>query len=573
MTYRAPITDILNTLRTVAPDGAFDEDLWGMIVGEAGKVAGDRLAPVNQSGDAVGAKLGESGVVVPEVYRDAYAAIREGGWMGLPFPEAFGGQDLPRVLALTVLEMFQAANLALGLAPLLSLGSIEALLAHGSPEQQAMYLPKLISGEWTGTMNLTEPQAGSDVGALKTKAVPNDDGSFAISGQKIYITWGEHNLADNIIHLVLARLPDAPPGTKGVSLFVCPRRLVNADGSLGETNAVKCIGLENKIGIHGSPTCVMEYDGAKAWLVGEPNRGMAAMFTMMNSARVNVGVQGVGIADAAYQAAMAYARDRKQGASPGVEGMAPIVRHPDVQRMLLSMRAKALASRAICYACAAAADAVEMGDASAQAREDLLTPLAKAYGTDVGVEAAGLGVQVHGGMGFMNETLAAQLFRDARIGPIYEGTNGIQAIDLVGRKLATDGGEAMKALLGEVERSAEAARASNDAALAGAGRRLVAAVTAVGAATEWMLQAFKADRSKALYAATRYQAEASVVVGVHFLLQMAMQAAERGASEAGEYAQLAAFLAAEDLFDGDLAAVLEASALSAGAMGDSLVAG
>ncbi len=573
MTYRAPITDILNTLRTVAPDGAFDEDLWGMIVGEAGKVAGDRLAPVNQSGDAVGAKLGESGVVVPEVYRDAYAAIREGGWMGLPFPEAFGGQDLPRVLALTVLEMFQAANLALGLAPLLSLGAIEALLAHGSPEQQAMYLPKLISGEWTGTMNLTEPQAGSDVGALKTKAVPNEDGSFAISGQKIYITWGEHNLADNIIHLVLARLPDAPPGTKGVSLFVCPRRLVNADGSLGETNAVKCIGLENKIGIHGSPTCVMEYDGAKAWLVGEPNRGMAAMFTMMNSARVNVGVQGVGIADAAYQAALAYARDRKQGSSPGVEGMAPIVRHPDVQRMLLSMRAKALASRAICYACAAAADAVEMGDASAQAREDLLTPLAKAYGTDVGVAAAGLGVQVHGGMGFMNETLAAQLFRDARIGPIYEGTNGIQAIDLVGRKLATDGGEAMKALLAEVERSAEAARASNDAALAEAGRRLVAAVAAVGAATEWMLQAFKADRSKALYAATRYQAEASVVVGVHFLLQMAMQAAERGASEAGEYAQLAAFLAAEDLFDGDLAAVLEASALSAGAMGDSLIAG
>ncbi len=573
MAYQAPTSDIMNTLRCVAPDGAFDEDLWGMIVVEAGKVAG-RLAEVNQSGDAIGAKLGESGVAAPDVYREAYAAVREGGWIGLPFPEEVGGQGLPRMLALVVMEMFQAANTSLALAPMLSLGAIEALVAHGSPEQVERYLPKIVSGEWTGTMNLTEPQAGSDVGALKTKAVPNGDGSYAITGQKIFITWGEHDLTDNIIHLVLARLPDAPAGTKGVSLFLCPRRMVEADGSLGAMNAVKCIGLETKIGIHGSPTCVMEYDGATGWLIGEPNRGMAAMFTMMNSARVNVGMQGVGIADAACQEALAYARERKQGAAPGVDGSAAIVRHPDVQQMLTAMRAKTLAARAICYACCAAADEVAAGGEgakAAKAREDLLTPIAKAWGTDVGVEVASLGVQVHGGMGFMNETLAAQLFRDARIGPIYEGTNGIQAIDLVGRKLAGDKGAAMKAMLADVNATAEAARASNDAALSRAGRGLERGARELEAASAWMVETFAADRAKALYAATRYQSFAAEVIGGHYLTKMALDAAERGAAEAGELASLAAFHAASALGVVDVTELLQVAAEASGNLAGGLV--
>ncbi|MCL4131188.1 UNVERIFIED_CONTAM: hypothetical protein GTU68_041095, partial [Idotea baltica] len=397
------------------------------------KLARDVLAPLNQAGDAHGAVLTDKGVREVPGFADAYAQFRDGGWMGLSAPEEWGGQGLPKVLGLAVMEMFHSANMAFGLCPLLSFGAIEALLGHGTDEQKAMYLPKLIAAEWTGTMNLTEPQAGSDVGALKTKASPNGDGSYAITGQKIYITWGDHAMAENIIHLVLARLPDAPEGSRGVSLFICPKFLVNEDGSLGARNGVKCIGLEKKMGIHASPTCVMEYDGATGWLIGEANKGLNAMFTMMNSARLNVGLEGVAVGEAAYQTAFQYAQDRKQGKAQGVDGAAPILHHADVRRTLTTMRARVAAARAICYATAVAADLAEHSDdeaerAQAKQREDLLTPIAKAWSTDMGVDVASLGVQVHGGMGFMNETLARNIVPRCTDAPIYEGTNGIQAI-------------------------------------------------------------------------------------------------------------------------------------------------
>ena len=578
MAYQAPVADILRTLSAVAPDSVLEPELAEMILVEAGKVASERLAVVNQAGDRQGARLAEDGVRAPDGYERAYPAIREGGWVGLAYPESVGGQGLPRVLALAVMEMFHGANASLALCPMLSLGAIEALLVHGNEEQQRLYLPKLVSGEWTGSMNLTEPQAGSDVGALTTKAAPNGDGSYALSGQKIFITWGEHDLTENIVHLVLARLPDAPVGVRGVSLFVCTRRLLDENGEVGEANHMKCIGLETKTGIHGSPTCVMEFNGAKAWLVGEPNKGMAAMFTMMNSARVNVGIQGVGIADAACQEALTYARERKQGQSQGVDGSAPIIRHPDVQQMVARMRAKTMAARAICYACGAAADLAEAaGDdaarASAKVRENLLTPIAKAWSTDVGVEVASLGVQVHGGMGFMSETLASQLSRDARIGPIYEGTNGIQAIDLVGRKIAGDSSAGMRAMIAEIDATAKRARESNDAVLAGTGRRLEAGARALEQATDWIVAAYGSERSKALSVATRYLVLAGDVIGGGFLTEMALAAAERSDPNAGEIAALAAVHATVELAGvGEMAAVFDEASAVASALEGSLVA-
>ncbi|MEO1405492.1 MAG: acyl-CoA dehydrogenase family protein, partial [Pseudomonadota bacterium] len=414
MPYDAPVSDLAFTLDKIAGlsrlEGlsglqSYDPDLVGPILEEAGKLARDVLAPLNQEGDKAGALLTENGVKAAPGFAEAYGAFRDGGWMGLAFPEEWGGQGLPKALALAVMEMVHGANMAFGLCPLLTFGSIEALLAHGTEEQKQTYLPNLIAGNWTGTMNLTEPQAGSDVGALKSKAIPNGDGSYSITGQKIYITWGDHDIAENIVHLVLARLPDAPEGSKGVSLFVAPKFLVNEDGTLGERNALKCIGLEKKLGIHASPTCVMEYDGAKGWLVGAPNKGLACMFTMMNSARLNVGLEGVAVGEAAYQTAHAYAQERKQGKAEGVDGAAPILHHADVRRTLTTMRARVAAARAICYACGVAADLAENAEtedakADAKLREDLLTPIAKAWSTDIGVEVASMGVQVHGGMGF-----------------------------------------------------------------------------------------------------------------------------------------------------------------------------
>ena len=467
MTYRAPaddhrfILDHVVDFTRVAGTGRFTEatpDTTAAILTEAAKLCDDVVAPLNRAGDLTPARL-ENGVVRSSPgFAEGYRAIAAGGWIGLAANPAHGGMGLPMALNTAVNEMLSGACLALQLKPLLTQGQIEALEHHASDDLKALYLPKLISGEWSGTMNLTEPQAGSDVGALRTKAEPNGDGTYAITGQKIFITWGDSDITANVCHLVLARLPDAAPGTKGISLFMVPKFLPDAAGNPGQANSLKVVSLEHKLGIHGSPTCGMQFDGAKGWLVGGPNKGMAAMFTMMNNARLGVGAQGVGVAEAALQKAVAYAQDRVQG--PTAEGVPGIIGHADVRRMLAEARAEVFAARAISLACAVAIDmGTATGDAAWTARAAFLTPIAKAYGTDTGCRVADMGVQVHGGMGFIEETGAAQYLRDARITAIYEGTNGIQAMDLVGRKLM-DGGEAAFRLIGEVEATAAAARAA-----------------------------------------------------------------------------------------------------------------
>ncbi len=438
-----------------------EPDLVEAIVEGVGQFAAGEFAPLNRKGDLEGAKL-ENGVVrLPDGFDAAYRAYVEQGWNAIASPLAHGGQGLPFTLACNVLENLGAANMAFTLLPMLSVGAIEALEHHGSKDQQAMYLPKLVSGEWSGTMNLTEPAAGSDVGALRSTAEPIESGPHAgkyrITGQKIYITWGEHDLAENIIHLVLARLPGAPEGSRGISLFVVPKYHVNADGSLGPHNDLRCVSLEHKLGINASPTCVMSYgDNGECIgeLVGAPNKGLAAMFTMMNNARINVGNQGAQIAERATQQALAYARDRVQSARAGSPDKNPvaIIEHPDVRRMILRMKALTEGVRALLYYCAGQVDRGNLGDEGAKARAEIVVPLIKAWGTDVGVEVSGLGIQIHGGMGFVEETGAAQHWRDSRIAPIYEGTNGIQAADLVTRKLGLDGGEAMVTLFETIAR-------------------------------------------------------------------------------------------------------------------------
>jgi len=495
MTYAAPIADMRFALEACAdlwrlgaryPD--LDGDTLAAILDGAGALAADTLAPINRSGDRAGVRLADGVVTAAPGFRAAYEAFKAGGWQGLAAHPDYGGQGLPRAVALAVFETVHSANMSFGLLPMLTLGAIEAIEQHGAPDQKQLYLEKLISGVWTGTMNLTEPQAGSDLGALTTKAVPQADGSYAITGQKIFITWGEHDLAPNIIHLVLARIEGAPSGSKGISMFIVPK-VRDEDGS---RNGVRCIGVEEKMGIHASPTCTLAYEGAQGWLIGEENKGLAAMFTMMNAARLNVGMQGVAIAEAAYQKALAYACERKQGGRR-------IVEHPDVRRMLMTTKSKIQAGRAICYATAVAADA---GD---KAREDLFTPIAKAWCTDLGVEAASLGVQAHGGMGFVEEGGAAQFYRDARIAPIYEGTNGIQAIDLYGRKLLGDRGEAMGALIAEGR------------AIAGATHpKLSAALDALADASDYMLSA---PRDDALAGAYPYLQLAGDTVGGMLLVQ------------------------------------------------------
>ena len=454
MTYRAPLADMDFALKYgAALPPALEQGFFGdltmddvdAVLAEAGRVAAEVIAPLNRVGDQAGASFKDGVVTTAPGWKEAYDAWRKGGWNGLASPAEWGGQGLPQVLNAACTEMWNAAAMAFGVGPMLTMGAIDALNAHGSDALKRAYLEKLISGEWTGTMQLTEPQAGSDVGALRTRAERAGDGSYRITGQKIFITYGEHDLTDNIIHFVLARLPDAPPGTRGISLFLVPKILLNADGSLGARNDVRAHSVEHKLGIHGSPTCTMIFGdrgGATGFIVGEENAGMAAMFTMMNRARLAVGLQGVGIAERATQLALAYARERRQGRTAGMPATesAPIIAQPDVRRMLLSMRALTQAARTICYATAMALDRAERGDDkparhAAHARASLLTPIAKAFSTDIGVEVTSLGVQVHGGMGYIEETGAAQLYRDARITPIYEGTNGIQAIDLVTRKL------------------------------------------------------------------------------------------------------------------------------------------
>jgi len=524
MSYRAPVSDMLATMRHVAgldrliADGLASELEGGVteaVLDEAAKFATDVIAPLNRVGDAYGSKLKDGAVTTPPGWKEAYKAWAEAGWNSLPAPEAYGGQGLPTLLQSACIEMWNSAAFAFALGPLLTVGAIEALYAHGSEHLKETYLAKLVSGEWMGTMNLTEPQAGSDLNALRSKAERQPDGTYRIAGQKIFITYGEHDLTENIVHLVLARLPDAPPGTRGISLFLVPKYLVNADGSLGEHNDLRCSGIEHKLGIHASPTCSMAFgdkDGAIGWLIGEENRGLACMFTMMNNARLNVALQGVAIAERAYQQALAFAHERKQGAAldaPKGAGMSPIIVHPDVRRMLMEMRAKTQAARAISYLVAEALDRShrepdEGRRKAAAERAAILTPVAKAYSTDIGIDVASTGVQVHGGMGFVEETGAAQHLRDARIAAIYEGTNGIQAIDLVTRKLPLSGGEAVKALIAEMRAVVGEVERANTPGFGHAAVRLGAAVDALERATEWMLATLGSSQADALAGATPY---------------------------------------------------------------------
>src|SRR5580700_137251 len=470
MTYRAPINDMLLALNHGAGlqaavkaghYGDFDADITAAVLEEAGKFASDVLAPLNRVGDEHGIKLAANKVTTAPGWPDAYQRWTAAGWNAVSGPEAFGGQGLPLAINAACTEIWSASNVAFGLCPLLTLSAIEALDAHGSDELKTIYLEKLVTGEWTGTMQLTEPQAGSDVGALRTRAEKQADGTYRIKGTKIFITYGDHDMTDNIVHFVLARLPDAPAGTRGISLFLIPKFMVNADGSLGERNDIYASGVEHKLGMHASPTCTMtmgDRGGAIGYLIGEENQGMRCMFTMMNQARLGVGLEGVGVADRAYQQALAYAQERKQGKAVGNkngDGSDAIIVHPDIKRMLLQMRSLTAAARSICYATAVALDvATRAKDAKvrtdAAARGALLTPIAKAFSTDIGNEVTSLGVQVHGGMGFIEETGAAQYSRDARITTIYEGTNGIQAIDLVTRKLGANGGAAVAAHIEEL---------------------------------------------------------------------------------------------------------------------------
>ena len=516
------LTDVIG-FEAVAATDRFEEatpETVDAILTEIARLCDDVMAPLNRVGDVQGSRL-ENGVVrTPDGFAEAYRAIAEGGWVGLTASPEHGGMGLPFTLTTAMNDMMSGACLSLQLNPLLSQGQIEALEAHASDEIKETYLSKLIEGTWTGTMNLTEPQAGSDVGALRARAEPNGDGSYAITGQKIYISWADHDMAENIVHLVLARLPDAAPGTRGISLFVVPKRLPDAAGNAGVANSLKVVSLEHKMGLHASPTAVMEYEGATGWMVGEPHRGMAAMFTMMNNARVGVAAQGVGVAEAAYQKAVEFARERTQGKAGGT---GRIIEHADVKRMLMEMKTDVFAARAILLACAASIDmATATGDAGWAARAAFLTPIAKAFGTDVGSEVSDKGVQVHGGMGYVEETGAAQFMRDARVPRIYEGTNGIQAMDLIGRKMG-DGGETAERLLDEIEQGAEAARAQ----FPKMGKAVWSAAETLREATEFMVAAEMETRAAG---AVPYLRAFARVLGAHYHLKAA-QAGWPGAVE------------------------------------------
>ncbi len=560
MTYTAPLADMRFALREVAGLSGVaalpgyehaTDDTIDAVLEEAGKLAGNGLAPLNREGDKVGARL-ENGVVrTAPGFAAIYKEFVEGGWNSLPFDPEFGGQGMPWLLATAVQEMWQAANMGFGLVLLLNQGAIDAIHHHGSEAQKATYLPKMISGEWTGTMNLTEPQAGSDLGQLKSRAVKDGD-HYLVSGQKIYITYGEHDMAENIVHLVLARTPDAPAGVRGISLFIVPKYLPDADGKPGKRNDLRCVSLEHKLGIHASPTCVMSFGddgGAVGYLVGEEGRGLSYMFTMMNNARLSVGIQGLAIAERAYQQAAAFARSRVQSKDDGSTAPASvsIVHHADVRRMLMSMRAQIEAMRALGYYTAAGIDgALKQPDKAAgrriQDRVDLLIPIVKAWFTDLGNEIASTGVQIHGGMGFIEDTGAAQHLRDARILPIYEGTNGIQARDLVGRKVAKDGGETMLALVAEMRATAEEMKAAPgddiDAIRAG----LVAAADALEDATRWVAQSVKAELVNALAGSVPFLRLAGTALGGWLLARSALVAQTRLGQRDGDPAFLEAKL-------------------------------
>jgi 3-(methylsulfanyl)propanoyl-CoA dehydrogenase len=562
MTYRAPINDMLLALKHGAGleaavkaghYGDFDGDIIAAVLDEAGKFASDVLAPLNRVGDEHGIKLEGSNVITAPGWPDAYKRWTAAGWNAVSGSEAFGGQGLPLAINAACTEIWSASNIAFGLCPLLTLSAIEALDAHGNEELKKIYLEKLISGDWPGTMQLTEPQAGSDVGALRTRAERAGDGTYRIKGTKIFITYGDHDMSDNIVHFVLARLPDAPAGTRGISLFLIPKFLVNADGSLGARNDIYVSGIEHKLGMHAAPTCTMtmgDKGGAIGFLIGEENRGMQCMFTMMNQARLSVGLEGVGIADRAYQQALAFAQERRQGRAVGKPGgeSDPIIVHPDVKRMLMQMRAMTAAARTICYATAVALDiSMRANDAAtratAAARGALLTPIAKAFSSDIGNEVTSLGVQIHGGMGFIEETGAAQHYRDARITQIYEGTNGIQSIDLVTRKLAANGGESVWALLDELRGIVQQVETSNDPAFGTTGAKLRDALASLERTSHWLLERVTSAPNEALAGATPYLRLFGSALGGCMLAKEALAAKSLGENDPQRYVTLARFFA------------------------------
>lgn len=521
MPYRAPVTDyrfIMDTIAGFPAVSATDrfaeatDDMSDAILTEAAKLCEDILYPLNRNGHLTPAKLQNGVVRTSPGFGDGYHAIAEGGWIGMSASAEAGGMGLPMTLTTAVNEMMASSCLSLQLNPLMTQGQIEALEHHASDEIKDTYLPHLISGAWSGTMNLTEPQAGSDVGALRSKAEPNGDGSYAITGQKIYISWADNDFTENVCHLVLARLPDGVAGTKGISLFMVPKLIPNADGTLGKHNDLRVVSLEHKLGLHGSPTAVMEFSGAQGWLVGPEHGGMAAMFTMMNNARLGVGVQGVGAAEGAYQHALAYALERKQGRAGGT---GTIIEHADVRRMLATMKADIFAARSIALMNAVAIDmTTATGDAAWKARAAFLTPIGKAFGTDTGIDVASTGIQVHGGMGFIEETGAAQYARDVRVTAIYEGTNGIQAMDLVARKLM-DGGEAAYAILDEIEAGADEAKATHPELA----RAVWNAAETLRETTDWLVTQELTDRFSG---AVPYLRAFARVLGGHAHLTAAM---------------------------------------------------
>jgi alkylation response protein AidB-like acyl-CoA dehydrogenase len=541
MSYQAPVADIVFALKHSAGLGTLlDGELFGdlaedtveAVIAEAGKFASDIIAPLNTVGDRHGTPFKDGAITTPPGWKDAYRAWSQAGWNGLAAPAQWGGQDLPQAVNAACVEMWNSAAMAFGLGPLLTMAGVDALIAHGSDDLKRLYLPRLVSGEWMGTMQLTEPQAGSDVGALRSRAERAPDGSYRITGQKIFITYGEHDLTDNIIHFVLARLPDAPSGTAGISLFLVPKFLPGKGGAPGERNDARAHSIEHKLGIHASPTCTMVYGdrgGATGFLIGEENRGMSCMFTMMNRARLGVGLQGVAIAERATQQALAYGRERKQGRTGSSAEPSPIIAHPDVKRMLLTMRACTRAARAVCYATAVALDRAERGKDEAERRAaheraSLLTPIAKAFATDIGCEVASLGVQVHGGMGYVEETGAAQHLRDARIAPIYEGTNGIQAIDLVTRKLPLAGGATVKACIDEIRHIVDAVDRSNNPGFGFTDVRLREAVDSLERATQWVLARLASERDSVLAVATPYLRLFALTAGGALIAQEALAA-------------------------------------------------
>jgi 3-(methylthio)propanoyl-CoA dehydrogenase len=546
-TYIAPLRDMrfvmmeLAGLDELSALPGFDEvspELAEAVLDEAARLATEVLAPLNKSGDEQGARLTKDGVVAADGFSAAYRQFVEGGWSGLAGDPDFGGQGLPELLQAATVEMWNSSNMAFALCPLLTAGATEALRQHGSDELKASYLPRLVSGAWTGTMNLTEPQAGSDLAAVRTKAVPEGD-HYRLFGQKIFITWGDHDMTDNVIHLVLARTPDAPEGVRGISLFVVPKFLLNADGSPGQRNDVHCVSLEHKLGIHASPTCVMSFGdegGAVGFLVGQENKGLAHMFTMMNEARQKVGIQGLAMAERAYQQAREYAKERVQGKLAGSKsaGAVAIIHHPDVRRMLLTMKSQVEAMRAFAYVMAADMDRAHRDPDAAerarrQARVDLLIPVLKAWCTELGVEIASMGVQVHGGMGYIEETGACQFLRDARIAPIYEGTTGIQAADLAGRKLASDQGAAMATLIAQMRQDIVELEHSTDTQVVAIGTSLVSGVAALEDATAWMLQALAAQPDAALASSVDYLMLTGYVCGGWQMARAALVASRKNA--------------------------------------------